>query len=448
MNRDNEKVKKIIITSLEEILNDADDASTSKRRKVSNKKRPQSASTIRNPELRYYGDDEKKFYHKLTEDQKRYVADLEKLINTMNKEDIPLRFKILLSNIDDKIKALAIKKLSYLYGMEESTGEYYKTINWIESLCKLPVGKYKQLPVTNHSSVEDIRHFITTTKGRLDEIVYGHADAKDQIIRFLAQRVSNPNSTGNVIGLCSPPGCGKTLLAKHGICKTLDLPFSFISLGGLEDSSHFCGFSPTYEGSTYGKVADLLMKAECMNPVIFFDELDKVSHTYKGDEIINLLIHMTDSTQNDRFEDKYFTDVELDLSQCLLIFSYNDETLINPILKDRMIRIRIDGYKVEDKVKISQEYLLKEICAQFGFKREDVQIHDEVLKHLINNKVESEQGVRNLKRALELIVSNLNLNVILDENNMIFPLIITEEIVNQYVKLPKNGLENMHSMYC
>ena len=414
---DEKELKNIVITSLEELLKNTE-TSTSKRRKVGGPKKRPPGTDIKNPEAKFYDPDEKSFYNKLSDDEKKYVALLEKAIKDMNKDNIPIRFKILLSNIDEKIKAICIKKLSYLYEMDGSSSEYYKNINWIEALCKLPVGKYKPLPVTKTSSIGDIRKFIHNTKSILDETVYGHKEAKDQIIRLLAQRISNPNSCGNVIGICSPPGCGKTLLAKHGISKALDLPFSFISLGGLEDSSHFVGHNFTYEGSSHGKIADLLMKADCMNPVIFFDELDKISQTYKGEEIVNLLIHLTDATQNDKFEDKYFTDVDIDLSQCLLIFSYNNEALINPILKDRMIRIRIDGYKSDDKVKIAQKYLMRDLCKQFGFERENICMKDDTVKYLINNKVEEEQGVRNLRRGLELIMSNINLNLIMEEEKV------------------------------
>lgn len=441
-------------TGLEHILTEKRQKTVFKQPKASQsssvtatKKRTRSLE-VKNPEAKYYDDEEKSYHNKLTEEEKRYVAILEHTIKDMNKDDVPIRFKILLSKIDDKIKAIAIKKLSYLYGMDSSSSEYYKTINWIESLCKLPIGKYKPLPFTKISPKVEIRTFIQTVQNVLDETVYGHKEAKDQIVRLLAQRISNPSSCGNVIGICSPPGCGKTLLAKHGISKALDLPFSFISLGGLEDSSHFVGHSFTYEGSSHGKVADLLMKAGYMNPVIFFDELDKVSQTYKGEEIINLLIHMTDATQNDRFEDKYFTDVGIDLSQCILIFSYNNESMINPILKDRMIRINIDGYKVDDKVKIAQKYLLRDLCKQFGFKREDIHIEDDIVKYIIANKVEEEQGVRNLRRALEHIMSNINLKMIMEEEQIEFPFVVSEKIVNKYVMTPRNkDQDKLNSIY-
>lgn len=442
-------VNKIIITSLEELLKNSEEYQEEKpkRRRISTRKRGSNKS-IKNPEEEYYDEDEKKFYDKLTDDEKRFVASLEIKIKDMNKDDTPVRFKVLMSNVDEKIKAIAIKKLNYLCWMTNVGPEYVKTIGWIESLCRLPIGKYKPLPVQKDSPLEDIRNFIKSTKAILDETVYGHKDAKDQIIRLLAQKISNPNSCGNVIGICSPPGCGKTLLAKHGISKALDLPFGFVSLGGLEDSSHFVGHNYTYEGSSHGKIAELLMKSEYMNPVIFFDELDKVSQTFKGDEIINLLIHMTDATQNDKFEDKYFTDVDMDLSQCILIFSYNNEELISPILRDRMIRIKIDGYKLEDKLVISQKYLLRDLCKQFGFQPNSIGIEEDALRYLINTKIEEEQGVRNLRRALENIMSNINLNLITEEEKIMFPFTITEEVINRYIKLPEDSQKSkLHMLY-
>ena len=249
-----------------------------------------------------------------------------------------------------------------------------------------------------------------------------------------------------MIGLVGPTGVGKTLIAKSGIGKALGLPFQFISLSGIEDNSHMVGHSYTYEGSSWGRIADMLMKSECMNPIIFMDELDKVSQAYKGEEISNLLIHLTDSTQNDRFQDKYFMDVDLNLSKCLIVFSYNDASLINPVLKDRMIQIKTEGYKVQDKISIAQHYLLKDLCKQFNMPRENIVMSDEIIKYLIVNKVEKEEGVRNLKRALELILSNINLSHIIGEQKVSFPFNITEKVVDEYVKI-KDEHHKYTSMY-
>ena len=92
-----------------------------------------------------------------------------------------------------------------------------------------------------------------------------------------------------------------------------------------------------------------------MNPIIYFDELDKISDTQKGDEIINLLTHITDLTQNNLFQDNYFPGVNIDLSKVLFIFSYNDESKVNKIFKDRMYVIHTKGFNTEDKLKIANE---------------------------------------------------------------------------------------------
>lgn len=451
--------KKIVVTdftSLEDLVKLGTDGTTKRQKtgekttekRVSGRKRPQKP-IIQNPEEEFYDDEETAYYGKLDDTTKTIVAQLERTIREMNKEDVPLRFKILLSQIDEKIKAVAIKKLRYLYDMEESCTEYYKITNWIEALCKLPIGKYKALPINKQSSVGDIRNFIKSTKEKLDATVYGHQDAKDQIIRLLAQWISNPESKGMVIGIHGAPGIGKTKLAKEGISKALGLPFSFLALGGASDGAYLDGHSYTYEGSTWGKIVDILMKAEYMNPVLYFDELDKVSLTYKGEEIINILIHITDSTQNDKYNDKYFVDVDFDLSRCLIIFSYNEEDVINPILKDRMIKIKVEGYKMKDKVAIAEKFLIPELLEQFNMHPGMIEVKAEMIEYIINNKVPEEEGVRNLRRGLESIISNLNLNMLLAEENIPMPIVVDEKVIDLYVKMPTDkSLDKVRSMYC
>ena len=136
---------------------------------------------------------------------------------------------------------------------------------------------------------------------------------------------------GSVFSIVGPMGNGKTTLVKEGIAKMINRPFEFIILGGATDSCYLDGHSYTYEGSIPGKIVDIVKKAKCMNPVIYFDELDKVSETPKGEEIINLLIHLTDFSQNDHFIDKYYNNIPIDLSKALFIFSLNDLEKVNPI---------------------------------------------------------------------------------------------------------------------
>ena len=126
------------------------------------------------------------------------------------------------------------------------------------------------------------------------------------ILQVLGKWIKNPSSLGNVLALQGPMGNGKTTLVKEGIAKAINRPFAFIALGGASDSAFFDGHSYTYEGSHWGRIIDILIESKCMNPVIYFDELDKVSETHKGDEIIHLLTHLTDPSQNSLFQDNYF----------------------------------------------------------------------------------------------------------------------------------------------
>lgn len=391
---------------------------------------------IKNPVMSQYNDDEIIFYKKMTAEQKEQIAKEEKKMIDLNDTKTPIRFKILRSQIADHIKAIAIKKLNYLYELDPSSGEYFKTFSWIENVCRLPIGYCKQLPFNSQSTCPEIKKFLNDAKNHMDCTVYGHIDAKQQIIRLLAQWIVNPESKGMVIGIHGPMGCGKTTLIKDSICKVLKLPFAFIPLGGASDSCYLEGHSYTYEGATWGKIVDVLMKSQCMNPVFYFDELDKISNTSKGDEIVNILMHITDLSQNDKFQDKYFIDFEFDISKSLIIFSYNHEEAINPILRDRMIRIKTEGYNIHDKITIVQKYILPEILIQYKFDISDIIFNDDIIRQIISN-VENEDGVRNLKRGIDNIVSNINLKRLTEEEPLPFPYFVKGDDIKTYLKTEK-----------
>ena len=387
---------------------------------------------IINPEEESYTPEEIIYYKSLSDTKKRHVANLEARMLELNDNTTPIRFKILFSNIDEKLKAIAIQKLNHLYGMNESDGEYHKTLHWIESMCKIPFNKFKPLPVWYGSSKTDIQSFIQNTKKKFDEKIYGHKDAKDYIVRLLAQWISNPNSKGMTIGIQGSMGCGKTMLVKEGICGVLDLPFAFIPLGGANDGCYLDGHSYTYEGATWGKIVDVLMKSGYMNLVFFFDELDKVSDTYKGEEIISKLIHLTDFTQNDKIHDKYFYEFEFDLSRCIFVFSYNNEASINPILRDRMIKIKTNTYTVKDKVNIAQGYMIESLLKEFNMNKEDVVFSNEIIENIIRY-IDEEDGVRNLKRAINDILSNLNLIRMVSDEGLELPYIVKDADISKYI---------------
>jgi hypothetical protein len=656
-----------------------------------------------------YDDKDEEYFNSLSVAKQNKIIKEEERIQKINYNSVPLRFMILESQMDDKLKSYAFKKLKTISRMDPSSGEYNKMMNFLDGLSRIPVGKYKNLECTKTSSVEQISKFLDETKDKLDKAVYGHIECKDQIIRLLAQWISNPQSNGLVIGIQGPMGCGKchakdtpilmydgsikmvqdidvgdllmgddstprkvlklatgrdtlydiiypsgckyrvnidhilclkqiknfiikknkslgydiilykintgsistthhhfvskkevilfkrtssqckntnviemsvkeylelphycqkllvgyrgtiqghdkhnddkslynigrqlgkklqridkeyitmskrerlsllagildqcaqrldnsyklynleeefykdlsllcrsigliledngstlkihgvgvehipvqvirhvsqmfqkrngleqpitvvksnvgdfygftldnnnrymlgdctvthnTTLVKEGICKALGLPFGFIPLGGISDGSYLIGHSYTYEGSQWGRIVEILMNCGCMNPILFFDELDKVSDTRYGEEIKNILIHLTDTSQNTCFHDKYYSDLPLDLSRCLIVFSYNNEEFINPILKDRMVTINTNGYNKHNKIEIVEKYMLKELFDKFGFKEGEIIFSKEIILHIIS-KTSEEKGVRNLKRSLEEVISQINL---------------------------------------
>jgi ATP-dependent Lon protease len=233
-------------------------------------------------------------------------------------------------------------------------------------------------------------------------------------------------------------GVGKTSFAKNAIAKVLNRPFQFFSLGGASDVSNFVGHSYTYEGSIWGRIADSLMHAGTMNPVFYFDELDKVSTTPHGEEIVSMMIHMTDRSQNSEFHDRYFSGVDFDLSQCLFVFSLNDIEKVHPILRDRMTIINCDGYNEKDKKEILKGYVWPELLERLRFTTDEISLTDDAIDYIIHEFSTSEKGVRTLIRTVETLITRLNmLRVSSDESmkeypfymDVTFPLTIDETIV-------------------
>jgi ATP-dependent Lon protease len=197
-----------------------------------------------------------------------------------------------------------------------------------------------------------------------------------------------------------------------------------------------------------------------MNPVIYFDELDKVSDTPRGQEIIGILTHLTDTSQNSQYHDKYFSEIDFDLSKCLFIFSYNDENLVNPILRDRMYKIQTKGYETKDKIVIARNYLLPKIREQVNFKEDEIIIPDDTLQYIISSEeyTKKEHGVRNLKRCLEIIYTKLNLFRLIKPDNTLFakqinldvkfPFTVTRKDVSVLIKNDENQKQSLLAMYC
>jgi len=397
------------------------------------------------------------FYEKLDlENQKKLIKELRE-INKITRIEKPYRMTLLESSIPVEFKAAAMKKINSLKYMDPGTGDFYKIKNWVDTFMHIPFTNYNELPLSIEDGVDKCHDFMENAQKTLDQAVYGLNDAKMQIMQMLGQLLTNPKAIGTAIAIHGPPGTGKTSLVKEGISKILNRPFAFIALGGATDSSFLEGHGYTYEGSTWGKIVQILIDCKCMNPVIYFDELDKISETPRGEEIVGILTHLTDTSQNSQFHDKYFAEINFDLSKCLFIFSYNDESKVNPILKDRMYRIKTKGYNSKEKNCISNNYLLPKIREQVRFNDGDIIIPDDVISHIIDTHCNKEDGVRNLKRCLEIIHTKLNLYRLMRPGSNLFegemalkvefPFKVTRDIVDKLIKKENDAFSAMTSMY-
>ena len=385
-----------------------------------------------------------KYFKSLDIETQENIMNKMKEIQEYSNEEKPHKFKLIESDIPVQYKSMAMRKLDSLEWMDPGSGEYYKIKQWVDNFMKIPFGKHSSLPVSLEDGEEKYQAFMENAKTVLDEAVYGLDDAKMQIMQLVGQWIANPKSMGKAIAIKGPMGTGKTTLVKEGVSKILNRPFSFIALGGATDSSFLEGHSYTYEGSIWGRIVDTLINCGSMNPVFYFDELDKVSQTPKGEEIIGILTHLTDTSQNDKYHDKYFSNIDFDLSKALFIFSYNDENKVNPILRDRMYRISTQGYKKDQKDIIAQQYLIPKIIKEVNFNKDDIIIPRETIDYICDNLVEEEKGVRNLKRALEIIYTKINLFRLIPKDSKLFdnekhievkfPFTVTPDIVKNIVK--------------
>ena len=395
--------------------------------------------------------DELSYFKSLDKEEQKKIIEIEKNIKSNDQTLIPLRYSIIKSDINLKTKSLALRKVEILNSLDPSSGEFHKTKQWVHGLLNIPFNKYIELPVKRNDPEDKIQNYLTSAQEKLNNSVYGHKQAKTHILQIISQWIVNPESIGNVLAIHGAMGIGKTTLVKEGIC--LNRPYAFISLGGATDSSYLDGHSYTYEGSIPGRIVQILTESKCMNPIIYFDELDKISSTAKGEEITNLLIHMTDASQNSHFQDKYFSGIDIDLSRCLFIFSYNNLEEINPILLDRMYNIKLDSFGVDEKTTIFKQYLIPELYSKFKFDISELIFEDDDIKFIINNYCD-DSGIRSLKRCLDTILSKINilkltnqkLNLEYKIDNLKFPLKISKDIIESLLK-KKNNTGIIDTMY-
>jgi ATP-dependent Lon protease len=370
------------------------------------KKRRRSA--VENPALGLYSMIEYKFYKGLSPERQQLIADAEARNMELDEEEsAPLRFRLLGKLMSAEDKRRVLKEIDMLGSM--SPDQSAKRREHILTILDIPFGMF-----VNPFAQRDVRDVMARLTADMDAAVVGHVAAKRHIVRLVAQWMSGPMTSGLVMGLQGPMGVGKTTLVEQGISKALGIPYSLLSLGGAADSSTLQGHGYTYEGSVPGRIARAVTDAKCMNPILFFDELDKVSNTARGEEVINCLIHLTDSSQHHRFRDKYLGDYDLDMSRAVMIFSFNDRNEVSPVLLDRMTVVEAGGYGASERKQILRKHMIPEAVKKYNI---DAALAATLMTDTFVDRIvsvcPSEQGVRTLKRMLHDVCAEANVLAIM-----------------------------------
>jgi ATP-dependent Lon protease len=361
---------------------------------------------------------------------KEIIQDKIEKLKEISINEIDIKKQIAISkNMPKNIKKICLEKLEET---KSSNNETYKIKMYVDYLMKFPWpsesddNEFKEISKNNIKSKE----FLNNVRQKLEENVYGHKKGKEKIIRIMGKLISSQGSSISPMALLGPPGVGKTRFAQS-LAKCLGMPFIQITLGGQNDGELLHGHGYTYSSAQPGMIIKKMTNIDSSRCIMYFDELDKcVAKNGSGNEVMSILTHLIDPMTNGAFQDRFFQEITFPLNKIFFVFSFNDSSKIDSALLNRMEKIYVDSYTIIDKVKISKNYLLKELIKDIGFNENQVEFDDIILAYIIE-KYTHEPGVRSLRRALENILLKLNVDRILDEKsfNDNKKIIITKDIV-------------------
>jgi ATP-dependent Lon protease len=377
-------------------------------------------------------------------------AEIEKSVKKrlINEDNIKQKILDLDTSIDNKTSIM--KQFLNIKKLDINTTEYYKNQLYIDQAILIPWNKYynirDQIGINGHYFTLDehirdkilVKNFIENIKKELDESIYGMDNVKNEIINYVCKFITNPHSQKNNIALYGSAGVCKTKFIKI-LSKALSLPLKIISLGGMKDSSYLLGHSQTYQDSKCGIIIQSIIESKIMNPILYFDELDKVSNSEYGQDIYSVLSNLTDPTINSNFKDRYFSNLSIDLSKVFYVFTFNDISKINKVLLDRLNVIYVQNPTKKEKIIILKNYCLNDIRENIGIPL-NIEFDDECYnmvidytdKH-IDSRVSS--GIRESTRILEKIILEINKEILLNIFDFNVLIVTSEQFTKYFNKL-------------
>ncbi len=281
-----------------------------------------------------------------------------------------------------------LREANKMLKVSPSSQEYGLIKSYLDTVLEMPWNTY---------TVDTVN--LKKAEKQLDRDHYGLKKVKERILEIIAVRKLNPEIKGQIICLVGPPGVGKTSVGRS-IAEALGRRFVRISLGGVRDEAEIRGHRKTYLGSMPGRVINALKQAKCMNPVMMFDEIDKMGNDYKGDPA-SAMLEVLDPEQNVAFVD-HFMEIPVDLSDTLFITTANTTDTIPAPLLDRMEVIELGSYTREEKFKIAKKHLLPKVMKKHGIEKRALKISDKALYAVIDGYTR-EAGVRRLEKQLAAI---------------------------------------------